>query len=78
MRTCVSCDNCADVQDPVLFSGTIRSNLDPFRKYSESELWESLNRTTLSNNLSSLDDPGKSTFVIPEAVDHWWASLHSL
>lgn len=29
-------------QDPVLFSGTLRFNLDPFSTHSDAELWESL------------------------------------
>ncbi|GAV06290.1 hypothetical protein RvY_16304 [Ramazzottius varieornatus] len=29
-------------QDPVLFSGTLRSNLDPFNRYDDSELWHVL------------------------------------
>ena len=44
------------LQDPVLFSGTIRSNLDPFRKFTDLELWESLRRTTLAASISSLED----------------------
>lgn len=43
-------------QDPVLFSGTVRSNLDPFGKYTDTEIWEGLKRTLLSNAISSLDD----------------------
>eukprot|EP00600_Ochromonadales_sp_CCMP1393_P017669 CAMPEP_0175031920 /NCGR_PEP_ID=MMETSP0005-20121125/21113_1 /TAXON_ID=420556 /ORGANISM="Ochromonas sp., Strain CCMP1393" /LENGTH=1650 /DNA_ID=CAMNT_0016292283 /DNA_START=12 /DNA_END=4964 /DNA_ORIENTATION=+ len=43
-------------QDPVLFSGTIRSNLDPFHKYSDHEVWEGLHRTLLSDSITSLDD----------------------
>lgn len=29
-------------QDPVLFSGTLRSNLDPFNKHVDDELWQVL------------------------------------
>jgi len=34
-------------QDPVLFQGTIRSNLDPFGEYDDAHLWESLRRAHL-------------------------------
>ena len=43
-------------QDPVLFSGTIRSNLDPFQRYAEEELWDILHRTLLSRHVHSLED----------------------
>ena len=29
-------------QDPVLFSGTMRKNLDPFNEYQEEKLWAAL------------------------------------
>ena len=31
-----------DIQDPVLFSGTVRYNLDPFREYENHQLWDAL------------------------------------
>ena len=37
-------------QDPVLFSGTIRRNLDPFNQFSDNQLWQSL----VDSNLDKL------------------------
>ena len=31
---------CAIVQDPVLFSGTLRVNLDPWDKHTDARLWQ--------------------------------------
>ncbi|XP_022796168.1 multidrug resistance-associated protein 4-like isoform X3 [Stylophora pistillata] len=41
-------------QDPVLFSGTLRKNLDPFDEYSEMELWRALQEVQLSDMICSL------------------------
>jgi ATP-binding cassette subfamily C (CFTR/MRP) protein 4 len=35
-------------QEPVLFTGTIRSNLDPFKKYDDKLLWSALEQVCLS------------------------------
>ncbi|XP_061091022.1 ATP-binding cassette sub-family C member 5 [Conger conger] len=41
-------------QEPVLFIGTIRSNLDPWGKYSEEEIWDALERTHIKDMVSLL------------------------
>lgn len=44
-------------QDPVLFSGTVRSNLDPFRAFTDTQLFSALARCMLADSISSLEDP---------------------
>ncbi|PWA29910.1 hypothetical protein CCH79_00018944, partial [Gambusia affinis] len=41
-------------QDPVLFSGSLRMNLDPFDSYSDEEIWRALEFSHLKNFVSSL------------------------
>uniref|UniRef100_A0A669BFM6 ATP-binding cassette sub-family C member 5 n=1 Tax=Oreochromis niloticus TaxID=8128 RepID=A0A669BFM6_ORENI len=41
-------------QDPVLFSGTVRSNLDPFNQYSEEKIWDALERSHMKECVSQL------------------------
>uniref|UniRef100_A0A8C9VHA9 ATP-binding cassette sub-family C member 5 n=1 Tax=Scleropages formosus TaxID=113540 RepID=A0A8C9VHA9_SCLFO len=41
-------------QEPVLFSGTVRSNLDPFSQYSEGQIWDALERTHMKECVSQL------------------------
>jgi len=41
-------------QDPVLFSGTMRKNLDPFSDYPEEKLWAVLEAVNLKNTVSEL------------------------
>jgi len=38
-------------QDPTLFTGTIRSNLDPFNKYDDNALWRVLEVTGLKSQI---------------------------
>eukprot|EP00090_Calanus_glacialis_P002437 TRINITY_DN11824_c0_g1_i1.p1 TRINITY_DN11824_c0_g1~~TRINITY_DN11824_c0_g1_i1.p1 ORF type:complete len:1639 (-),score=332.95 TRINITY_DN11824_c0_g1_i1:544-5460(-) len=41
-------------QDPVLFSGTLRHNLDPFEQYSDEAVWAALRQSHLSEFVSGL------------------------
>ncbi|XP_048349117.1 multidrug resistance-associated protein 1-like isoform X1 [Sphaerodactylus townsendi] len=43
-------------QDPILFSGSLRMNLDPFDQYSDEDVWMSLELAHLKNFVSTLPD----------------------
>ncbi|KAJ3584308.1 hypothetical protein NHX12_014804 [Muraenolepis orangiensis] len=52
-------------QDPVLFTGTMRKNLDPFSQHSEEELWNALQEVQLKSVVEEL--PGKMEMVLAES-----------
>jgi ABC-type multidrug transport system fused ATPase/permease subunit len=41
-------------QDPVLFSGTVRNNLDPFGRYTDDELWSALRFAHLADAIRNM------------------------
>ncbi|XP_054648190.1 ATP-binding cassette sub-family C member 5 isoform X2 [Dunckerocampus dactyliophorus] len=41
-------------QEPVLFIGTVRTNLDPWDQYSDSQIWEALEKTHIKDMVSQL------------------------
>lgn len=43
-------------QDPVLFAGSVRSNLDPKERYSDKELWDALSEVEMKCLVESLED----------------------
>ncbi|XP_076324296.1 LOW QUALITY PROTEIN: ATP-binding cassette sub-family C member 5-like [Tachypleus tridentatus] len=42
-------------QDPVLFHGTVRYNLDPFQRNTDKEMWEALEKTHMKEKVMLLD-----------------------
>ena len=48
-------------QEPLLFSGTVRSNLDPFHEYSDEAIWSALEQASMKDviaeNATGLDTP---------------------
>ncbi|KAK6197526.1 P-loop containing nucleoside triphosphate hydrolase protein, partial [Scheffersomyces amazonensis] len=61
-------------QDPVLFKGTIRKNLDPFNQSSDDKLWDALRRTGLieANKLDSIKQQTRNY----DDVDYDPSSIH--
>lgn len=56
-------------QDPVLFAGTVRENLDPFGKHDDAELWEALKHSHLQEHISKMD--GKLNAIVLEGGDNF-------
>uniref|UniRef100_UPI0037E82AF3 ATP-binding cassette sub-family C member 9 isoform X5 n=1 Tax=Semicossyphus pulcher TaxID=241346 RepID=UPI0037E82AF3 len=57
------------LQDPVLFSGSIRFNLDPERTCTDDRLWEALEIAQLKNMVKAL--PGGLDAVVTEAGENF-------
>ncbi|KAI7805399.1 canalicular multispecific organic anion transporter 1 isoform X1 [Triplophysa rosa] len=55
-------------QDPVLFCGTLRMNLDPFEKFSDEDIWRVLELAHLKNFVGSL--PSKLQHEVSEGGEN--------
>jgi len=51
-------------QDPILFTGTLRDNMDPFKEYNDEQLWGALESASLKEFIS--DQENKLDFEIQE------------
>ncbi|KAF9080158.1 Canalicular multispecific organic anion transporter 1, partial [Mortierella sp. AD031] len=63
-------------QDPTLFVGTVRDNLDPFDQASDAELWEALDRAHLKAYVSSM--PGGLAYEVTQNGENFSVGQRSL
>ena len=63
-------------QDPTLFAGTVRGNLDPFEERTDHELWEALERAHLKKYIVSL--PGGLAFEVAQNGENFSVGQRSL
>ncbi|KAF9364295.1 hypothetical protein BGX34_002002 [Mortierella sp. NVP85] len=63
-------------QDPTLFAGTVRDNLDPFNEHSDKDLWEALERSHLKDHISTL--AGGLSFEVAQNGDNFSVGQRSL
>ena len=62
---------CIIPQDPVMFSATVRFNLDPFDEYSDEEVWQVLKAVNMFDHVQSL--PEKLDESVAEGGDNFSA-----
>ncbi|GAB2290275.1 ATP-binding cassette sub- C member 9 [Dionaea muscipula] len=60
---------CIIPQDPTMFGGTVRGNLDPLRQYSDREIWEALDKCQLGDLVRAKEGRLESTVV--ENGENW-------
>ena len=56
-------------QDPTLFRGTVRSNLDPFHEHTDLELWSALRQSDLVHEDATLEDKSPGRIHLDGAVE---------
>ncbi|PIN17477.1 Multidrug resistance-associated protein/mitoxantrone resistance protein, ABC superfamily [Handroanthus impetiginosus] len=56
-------------QDPTMFEGTIRSNMDPLEEYTDEQIWEALDKCHLGDEVRKKADKLDSTVV--ENGENW-------
>ncbi|GJJ74765.1 ATP-binding cassette, subfamily C (CFTR/MRP), member 1 [Entomortierella parvispora] len=63
-------------QDPTLFAGTVRDNLDPFNQAGDEELWEALERAHLKDQIRAL--PGGLSHEVSQNGENFSVGQRSL
>lgn len=63
-------------QDPVMFLGTVRSNLDPFSQFSDDDIWQALERTHIAPFIRTL--PGALSATVHEGGSNFSAGQRQL
>ncbi|KAG0003683.1 Canalicular multispecific organic anion transporter 2 [Modicella reniformis] len=63
-------------QDPTLFVGTVRDNLDPFQQATDTEVWEALDRAHLKDYLVGM--PGGLSYEVTHNGDNFSVGQRSL
>ncbi|XP_058074547.1 ABC transporter C family member 3-like isoform X2 [Magnolia sinica] len=56
-------------QDPTMFEGTVRSNLDPLEEYTDEQIWEALDRCQLGDEVRRKE--GKLDSKVAENGEDW-------
>ncbi|KAL7258474.1 hypothetical protein ACSBR1_004578 [Camellia fascicularis] len=56
-------------QDPTMFEGTVRENLDPLQQYSDNDIWEVLNKCQLGGLVHAKE--GKLDSTVVENGENW-------
>jgi len=63
-------------QDPVMFSASVRFNLDPFNQKTDAEIWSVLESVAMKDHILSL--PGKLQEIVAEGGDNFSAGQRQL
>ncbi|KAH9652210.1 ABC transporter C family member 3 [Citrus sinensis] len=56
-------------QDPVMFEGTVRSNVDPLEEYTDEQIWEALDKCQLGDEVRKKE--GKLDSKVTENGENW-------
>ncbi|XP_031253354.1 ABC transporter C family member 3-like [Pistacia vera] len=56
-------------QDPTMFEGTVRSNLDPLEEYTDEQIWEALDKCQLGDEVRKKE--GKLDSKVTENGENW-------